>query len=193
MGANRTPEFAIKRLPTTKAALAYAERLHDGQHRQVDGAPFILHPLEVATLLYESGAPDHVIAAGLLHDTLEKTDATASELLARFGRRVGEIVRAVSDDERIAGYARRKAALRDQVANAGDDALTVFVADKLSKVRELRLGPGVGTPVRRRRLKHYRHCLAMLQERLPTCSLVIALQTELDALPDARRVLAPAR
>jgi (p)ppGpp synthase/HD superfamily hydrolase len=176
-----------------KAAVAYAERLHDGQYRQVDGAPFILHPLEVATLLYQAGAPAHVVAAGVLHDTLEKTDATADDVSARFGRRVAEIVIAVTDDERIAGYVRRKAALRAQVAGAGDDALTVFAADKVSKVRELSLGAGGATPVRRRKLQHYRDSLAMLQERLPASSLVAALRTELDALPDTRRAFAHAR
>jgi (p)ppGpp synthase/HD superfamily hydrolase len=39
------------------AAIAYAEPLHAGQRRGADGAPFILHPLEVACLLYDAGAP----------------------------------------------------------------------------------------------------------------------------------------
>jgi len=91
IAADRTPEFAA-RLPNTKSALAYAERLHEGQCRAVDGAPLIVHPIEVAMLLDESGAVDDVIAAGVLHDTLEKTDATAYDIFARFGRRVGNIV-----------------------------------------------------------------------------------------------------
>jgi (p)ppGpp synthase/HD superfamily hydrolase len=125
------------RLPKTTAALAYARRLHQGQRRAADGAPFIEHPSEVGEPLYEVGATDEVIAAGLLHYAIEKTDATAYEVTARVGHRVGEIVRAVTDDDRIVEYSRRKAALRDQVANAGDDALAVFAADKPSKVREL--------------------------------------------------------
>ena len=169
------------RLPKTKAALAYARRLHEGQRRVVDGAPFIEHPTEVGELLYAAGASDEVIAAGLLHDALEKTDATAYELSARFGRRVGEIVGAVSDDDRIVEYSRRKAALHDQVAKAGDDALAVFAADKLSKARELRLGEGSGVKVRARRLKNYRLSLAMLEKRLPDSPLVAALAVELDA------------
>src|ERR1700733_11936815 len=100
------PEFA-RTSPTARAAFAYAERLHAGQLRATDGAPFILHPLEVATLLYEDGAPDALIAAGVLHETLEKTDATAYELSARFGRRVGDIVRALTDEDRIARSSRR--------------------------------------------------------------------------------------
>ena len=181
------------RLPKTRAAIAYADRHHGGQRREVDGAPFILHPVEVATLLYEAGATDDVIAAGVLHDTLERTDATAYELYARFGRGVGEIVSAVTDDHRIAGYARRKAALRNQVANAGDDALIVFAADKLSKVRELRLSDGPEIKTRSRRLRHYRLCLAMLQERLPDSPLVSALAGELSALADAGTVPAHTR
>ena len=176
------------RVPKTKSALAYAERLHDGQRRAADGAPFIVHPIEVAMLLYESGAADDVIAAGALHDTLEKTDATAYDIYARFRRRVGDIVSAVSHDPGIPGYARRKAAVRNKVADAGEDALKVFAADKLSKVRELRLGDGAGIKVRSRKLRHYRLSLAMLQERLPDSSLVAALATELDALSDAEGV-----
>jgi hypothetical protein len=68
----------------------------------------------------------------------------------------------------------------------------VFAADKVSKVRELSLRAGPATPVPRRKLQHYRDSLAMLQERLPASSLVAALQTELDALSDARRELAHA-
>ena len=183
-GAVRIPEFAAG-LAKAQAALAYAERLHEGQLRAVDGAPFIVHPIEVGMLLYASGAADEVIAAGLLHDTLEKTDATAYDIRARFGRRVGNIVCAVSHDPGIPGYARRKAALRDQVSRAGDDALTVFAADKLSKVRELRLGDSSGIKVRGRKLRHYRLSLAMLQERLPDSPLVAALAAELGALSDA--------
>ena len=115
----------------------YAERMHAGQQR-LDGAPFILHPREVTTLLYYAGAPDHVIAAGAMQDLLEKTDATASDLQQRFGQRITELVLAVTDDDRIVGYAKRKAALRQQVAGAGEEALTLFAADKLSKLRELR-------------------------------------------------------
>lgn len=183
-------EFDV-RLPRTRDALAFAQRAHAGQRREADGAPFIVHPLEVAMLLYEAGAADEVIAAGVLHDTLEKTDATVYELHARFGPRVCEIVCAETDDPRIAGYARRKAELREQVSRAGQDALMVFAADKVSKVRELALGEGPPIKVRSQRLRHYRQCLAMLQRRLPHSPLVAALAAELEA-PSAGTALAGA-
>jgi (p)ppGpp synthase/HD superfamily hydrolase len=189
---DRTPEFAV-RLTKTKVALAFAELLHEGQLRAGDGAPFIVHLIEVGSLLYESGATDDVVAAGVLHDTLEKTDARASDIYARFGRRIGDIVCAVSDDPGIAGYARRKAALREQVANAGEDALTVFAADKLSKVRELRVADDSGIKTRARKLRHYRRSLEMLQEGIPGSPLVAALAAELETLSDARKVPAYSR
>ncbi len=178
-------------LPKTQAAVAYARRAHDGQRRKVGGAPFILHPLEVASLLYYAGAPDHLIAAGALHDTIEKTPVVASDLHERFGGRVAALVLAVSEDESITGYARRKAELRQQVVRAGEEALMLFSADKLSKVRELRLDPtparesvsggAAVTRARGRRLTHYRHCLALLEDQLPDYPLVGQLRTELDA------------
>jgi hypothetical protein len=116
------PEFA-EELPRTRSAIAYARRMHEGQRREVDGAPFVEHPLEVASLHYCAGAPDHVIAAGVLHDTLEKTAATEQALAARFGPEIAAIVGAVTEDERFTAYGERKEALRDHVEMAGQDAL----------------------------------------------------------------------
>ena len=77
-GANGPSAWAA-RFPRTRAALDYAMRQHAGQRRSVDDAPFILHPVEVGSLLYHAGAPDHVIAAGILHDTIEKTASDERE------------------------------------------------------------------------------------------------------------------
>jgi hypothetical protein len=78
-----------------------------------------------------------MIAAGLLHDVIEKAGVSASELQRRFGPRITALVLAVSDDDSIAGYAAGRAALRHQVAGAGEEALTLFAVDELSKLREL--------------------------------------------------------
>lgn len=97
---------------------------------------------------------------------------------------------AVSEDEHVAGYTARKAALRAQVADAGEEALMLFAADKISKARELRLDgvglhaalghAGRGSRKRGRRLAHYRRCLALLQERLPDSPLVAQFAAELE-------------
>ena len=188
------------RLPQVHAAIEYAERMHAGQ-RRADGTPFILHPLEVASLLYYAAAPDHLIAAGVLHDVLEKSSASEEDVRRVFGPRITRLVLSVSDDERITGYAKRKGALRRQVAVAGDEALMLFAADKLSKVRELRReqtihGHATGSPRRRelrtRRLRHYQRSLALLQERLPDSPIVRQLRDEMRAFPRADPALASA-
>jgi (p)ppGpp synthase/HD superfamily hydrolase len=70
-------------------------RMHGGR-RRVDGAPFIVHPLGVATLLYHADAPDHLIAAGAMHDLIEKTGVSPSELRERSWGRITELVLAVA-------------------------------------------------------------------------------------------------
>lgn len=181
----------VARLPSTRAALEYAQRQHAGQRRSSDGAAFIEHPVEVGWLLYRAGAPDRVIAAGVLHDVLEKTDVGGAELGARFGSRIAQLVQAVSEDQTISGYRRRKAALRQQAAAAGPEALIIFAADKVSKVGELRAAlseaarqhqPRAESLVPPRRLAHFRHCLGMLEEQLGDSPLVLQLRTALAGL-----------
>jgi hypothetical protein len=106
-------------------------------------------------------------------------------------------VAAVSEDETIAGYATRKAALRRQVEAAGTEAMMVFAADKVSKIRELAVAPdrseaarlaATVSRTRQRRLAHYRHCLELLERHLADSPLVRQLRTELEL-----RSAAPAR
>ena len=176
------------RVPETQSAIEYGERLHAEQHRSFGRAPFIEHPLEVGVLLYDAGAGHDVIVAGILHDTIEKTGADSAELRDRFGPRVAELVTAMSEDESISDYARRKAALRQQIAAAGPDALAILAADKISKVRELRLAIARAlrqderpdrSLLRPRRLTHYRRCLRLVEESLGSSPLVEELRLEL--------------
>jgi (p)ppGpp synthase/HD superfamily hydrolase len=182
-GRRPLPAF-VREFPKTEQALRYAEHQHAGQTRAADGAAFIEHPLEVAALLYESGAPDHVVAAGVLHDTIEKTDAAASDLMLHFGAQITELVLAVTDDATINDAGARKAALLAQAARAGNEALTVFAADKVSKVRELRLRALSSRTSASRsyalRLSYYRDCLRMLETRMPESRLVAMLRAELE-------------
>jgi (p)ppGpp synthase/HD superfamily hydrolase len=180
-------------LPHTRAALEYARKRHLGQTREIDGAPFIEHPREVAALLYGDGAQDDLVAAGALHDVLEKTPATAFDLRRRFGSTVAALVLAVTEDAGISDVADRKRALRNQVAGAGEEALRLFAADKIAKVRELQL-QRVVTSRRARRawtrhLAHYKLSLALLEERIPDSPLVRQLASELAGLrrPASRR------
>ena len=182
--ARRGDAEFVRDLPRTRAALAFADERHAGQKREVDGAPFVTHPLEVASLLHKAGYPDDVVASGVLHEVLEDTSAQRSELESRFGPEVARLVAAVTDDPSIADPAERKAALRLQVAQAGDAAAVVFAADKVSKARELRQLAQRGPlgPQGQVRMEHYRESLAMLDGLIPGHDLVARLRTELTAI-----------
>jgi hypothetical protein len=77
-----------------------------------------------------------------MHDLIEKAVVSVADVRMQFGVRIAGLVLAVSDDDAIEGYTRRKPALRRQVAGAGEEALRLFAADKLSKVLESRGGRG---------------------------------------------------
>jgi (p)ppGpp synthase/HD superfamily hydrolase len=162
-------------MQTAAAALEFARSVHEPD--------FIAHPEEVAALLRDAAAPEHLVAAGALHDTIEKAGVTPAELRERFGERVASLVCAVSEDPRIEDYCDRKDALRAQAAAAGRDAQLLFAADKVSKVRELRRKPASEDLDRERRIEHYRGSLAMLEERLPDAALTRQLRRELAAYP----------
>ena len=174
----------VDRSPLTRDALAFAATCHEGQTRDLDDAPFVTHPVEVACLLHEAGYSDEVVAAGVLHDVLENSPAELGDLEQRFGPEVARLVAAVSDDPSIKDDARRKAALREQVARAGDCAVAVFAADKVSKARELRIRAGYGRFQRKddTRIAHYQASLEMLDELMPGHQLVDRLRAELDAV-----------
>lgn len=176
----------VERSPLTRDALAFAEAHHANQTRELDGeSPLVTHPVEVACLLNEAGYPDEVVAAGVLHDVLEDTDVEAGELEERFGPEVARLVMDVSDDPSIEDETERKAALRQQVAEAGQPAAVVFAADKISKARELRarVSPrGRFEPDDRDKVEHYEASLEMLSRQIPEHSFVDQLRSELEAL-----------
>jgi GTP pyrophosphokinase len=72
-----------------------AEEAHRGQTRH-SGKPYITHCLEVAGILAEMRAPPEVIAAGLLHDTVEDTQITLKDLRTDFGETVANLVDGVT-------------------------------------------------------------------------------------------------
>jgi (p)ppGpp synthase/HD superfamily hydrolase len=172
------------RLPLAQAALRFASARHADQHREIDGAPFITHPIEVASLLRRDGQPDEIIAAGLLHDVLEKSATTNSELDRRFGARIARFVASVSDDPSLGDYKARKRELRGRVAQADPGTCAVFAADKIAKVRELALLSAWQLDARanRAKLAHYRASLDMLRRVEGDSPLVDRLGAELDHL-----------
>src|SRR4051812_8930197 len=164
----------LPHLPLAQQAVELAVQLHAGQRRASDGASFVMHPMEVASLLDRSHYPDHVVAAAVLHDVLENTDEELGDLEARFGPYVAALVAAVSDDPSIADENARKDELRERVRAVAGYAAAVYAADKVSKVREIRMALAAGTPWERleTKLQRHRDSLAMLDETIPGSRLL---------------------
>ncbi|MET0304780.1 MAG: HD domain-containing protein [Solirubrobacterales bacterium] len=136
--SSRVEELA-ERSPLVRQALATARELHQGTFRDVgDDVPFIEHPLAVGELLAEHRMDEQLIAAGLLHDTLEYTRLGLGQLRERFGMKVAMIVCALTEDLEIGDYEERKRELRGRVAATGIEAQRVFAADKIANVIEAR-------------------------------------------------------
>jgi guanosine-3',5'-bis(diphosphate) 3'-pyrophosphohydrolase len=115
---------------------------HAGQRQRVNGHPYVEHPVLVADDVGRAGFDAEMVAAALLHDIVEDSDETVEEVHERFGRRVADLVDAMTDSTEIEPYERRKALHRRRVAAAGPDATAIFAADKLNNVRALRSAYG---------------------------------------------------
>jgi (p)ppGpp synthase/HD superfamily hydrolase len=134
-----------------------------------------------------------VVAGAVLHDVLENTNASVEDIEARFGRRVAHLVEAVSDDPSLSDEDERKSELRERVRRAGDDAAAVYAADKVSKVRELRIAVAVGTSREdvEIKLRRHRDSLVMLEQRMPGSHIVELLRRELATFDEVSLDFAP--
>src|SRR5258708_24556428 len=87
----------VTRLET---AYHFSEAAHNGQYR-ASGAPYISHPLAVANILAQLHLDPPALTAALLHDVVEDTSVTKTEISRKFGKPVAELVHCVSKLDRI--------------------------------------------------------------------------------------------
>jgi guanosine-3',5'-bis(diphosphate) 3'-pyrophosphohydrolase len=135
-----------------QAAMFSAEK-HREQRRKGEGAsPYINHPIHVADLVASVGGITdvHILAAAMLHDTVEDTGTTLDELTQRFGQAVSALVAEVSDDKSLP-KAQRKRLQVEHAHRLSTAAKTIKLADKISNVTEVMENPPVGWPTERRR------------------------------------------
>lgn len=122
-------------------AVQFAFNAHRGQKRK-DGSAFILHPLEVAVIVGTMTRDEEVLAAAVLHDTVEDTFVTAEEILAQFGERVAEFVRHETENKRREIDPRDTWRIRKEeslavLKESNRETKMLWVADKLSNLRSL--------------------------------------------------------
>ena len=85
-------------------AAHFAAKKHRAQRRKdAHASPYIIHPISVALEIAQIGGVDdpEILAAALLHDTLEDTETTPEELEAEFGKKDCEYVLDVTDDKTL--------------------------------------------------------------------------------------------
>lgn len=135
-----------------RAADFAATRHREQRRKDARGSPYINHPLRVAYLLAQVGGVDdaQVIAAALLHDTVEDTATSLDEIATLFGSRVRDLVGEVSDD-RTLNAAQRKQAQIAHAPTLSTDAALIKLGDKISNIRDIIDSPPQGWSMERRR------------------------------------------
>jgi (p)ppGpp synthase/HD superfamily hydrolase len=115
-------------------AKAFAMAKHAGQKRKYTNEPYVVHVLAVAELVQSIGAREAMVAAAILHDTLEDTATTLEELKHEFGHEVAGLVVELTDvfvRSTDGNRAARKAKERARLAHVSADAQTIKVADMI--------------------------------------------------------------
>ena len=124
------------------AAFVYAEAHHRGQNRK-DGSPFITHPLAVAQIVaQELHLDSESIAAALLHDTIEDTDATHEDIARTFSPTIADIVEGVSKLTRVQAASKAEEQmenLRKMLLAMSKDIRVILIkmADRLHNMRTM--------------------------------------------------------
>jgi len=134
-----------------RAAAFAAEKHRKGRRKDEEASPYINHPLQLAYILVQAGIEDPVVlAAGLLHDTIEDTDTTLEELQIVFGYEIAGIVGECSDDKTLTKLERKQAQI-DHAAHISRRAKLVKLADKIANVNDMNDAPPAGWSLERKR------------------------------------------
>jgi (p)ppGpp synthase/HD superfamily hydrolase len=118
-------------------ALQIASKSHEGQYRKNTDIPYITHPVAVGIMLLKSGYSEEIVAAGILHDTVEDTPLTLEEIKREFGVKIAEIVEGSSEPDKSLPWKDRKEHTIGYLKTAAEDIRAVVCADKLHNIRSI--------------------------------------------------------
>jgi GTP pyrophosphokinase len=178
-----------------QSAYHFSEQAHEGQFRK-SGEPYISHPLAVASILAEWHLDPQALTAALLHDVMEDTSVTKTEISRNFGKPVAELVDGVSKLDKIEfeSHAEAQAGnFRKMLLAMARDVRVILIklADRLHNMRTL---GAVGDEKRRRIARETLEIYAPIANRLGLNAIYQELQDlALQHLyPDRHRVLSKA-
>lgn len=122
-------------------AAAFAAYAHDGQRGRSGEMPYILHPMETASIAATLTHDSEVLAAALLHGVVEDCGVTGDELRRRFGERTAALVLFMTEPKEPdaqASWQRRKLRSVNRLRAGDRDQMILTLADKLSNMRSIR-------------------------------------------------------
>ena len=135
-----------------KAAHFAAQKHRDQRRKDKHASPYIIHPISVALAITQIGGVDdpEILAAALLHDTLEDTETTPEELEAEFGKKVCEYVLDVSDDKTLPKDERKRRQI-EHAKQISKGAALIKLGDKISNVTDVINSPPEDWDINRRK------------------------------------------
>ena len=122
-------------------AIIFATRAHSGTYRKGTKIPYIVHPIEAASIVATMTDDPDMIAAAVLHDVVEDTDATLEEIRFFFNDHIAKLVEAESENKRKdlppqeTWMVRKMETLTFLREEADREAKILALADKLSNMR----------------------------------------------------------
>jgi len=116
-------------------AIEVAVKAHSNQVRKGTDIPYISHPFAAGMILSQAGCSEEVIAAGILHDTIEDTPVTLDLIREKFGEKVASLVKACSEPDKSLSWEERKKHTIEFLRTAPLDVRLVACADKLHNIR----------------------------------------------------------
>lgn len=190
-----------------RKALEFALHAHEGQFRKGSVIPYITHPVSVSAILAQYGYEEDLVIAGLLHDVLEDTAVTPTELESRFGEHIVLLVSGVTEKKKDAKGLPRAWEIRKEeglrhLGVAQEQVVALKAADALHNVecliRDLRIvGDDIWTRFKRgkeQQLDYYMRLSRLIRDRLGEAPLALELCEAVDkleklALPSASPTL----
>jgi len=123
-------------------AIIFAVRAHKDTYRKGSNTPYILHPIEAATIVSTMTEDYNLISAAILHDVIEDTDITYELLKEEFGV-IADLVAFESENKRRerppeeTWHIRKKETIDFFMSNAKKESKIVALGDKLSNMRSI--------------------------------------------------------
>ncbi|MDQ1147656.1 (p)ppGpp synthase/HD superfamily hydrolase [Bacillus sp. SORGH_AS 510] len=118
-------------------ALKTAAKAHEKQYRKGTDIPYVTHPIAVGMILIKAGYSDELVAAGILHDTVEDTDLSLQDIEQLFGKSIADIVEGCSEPDKSLTWEERKADTIEYLKTAPEKIRVVACADKLHNIQSI--------------------------------------------------------